>query len=166
MGTKGSLNSLLRSLEVLAKRSWNSPLKLLKQVARLVGEKLRLLCHRVNFLTYSSEFYLRLRSRALVVRSGYVNVNLAILRNAGQNGYDWSSRTYSTTTNACNLKFDASAVNPSNNSNRYNGFSLRCLDFVPAVGADLLEKCTVSKGASYRRLLSDFLNEVISSRLS
>lgn len=130
MGTKGSLSSPLRSLEVLAKRSWSFPLKLLKQVARLVGERLRLLCHRVNFLTYGSEFYLKLRLRTLVVRSGYVNVNLAILRNAGQNGYDWSSRAYSTTTNVYNLKFDASTVNPSNNSNRYNGFPLRCLVYI------------------------------------
>ena len=61
------------------------------------------------------------------MRSGHANVNSAILRNAGQNGYDWSSRSYSTTTNAYNLNFNASDVNPSNYNNRWNGFPLRCL---------------------------------------
>ena len=59
------------------------------------------------------------------MRSGYVNVSIPALRNAGQNGYDWSSRSYSTTTNAYSLNFNASDVNPSNYNNRWNGFPLR-----------------------------------------
>lgn len=74
------------------------------------------------------------------MRSGYVNpANTAgTFRNAGLNGNWWSSRAYSSTTNAYDLNINT-GVNPSNNSNRYAGFSLRCLGFA-AAGADLLKK--------------------------
>ena len=55
--------------------------------------------------------------------------------NMGNNGQFWSSRSDSTTTNAYNLYFDASNVNPSNSNDRWRGYPLRCL-FV-AAGADL-----------------------------
>ncbi len=63
------------------------------------------------------------------VRGGFVNLNYpdAPFRNAGRNGYYWSSRAYSSTTLAYYLVFDTS-VNPSGyGSGRYVGFSLRCL---------------------------------------
>ena len=61
----------------------------------------------------------------LPVRSG--NVNSGSLRNAGNNGNYWSSTANSNTSNAYNLNFNSGNVNPSNNNNRYNGFSVRCL---------------------------------------
>ena len=61
----------------------------------------------------------------LPVRSG--NVNSGSLRNAGNNGNYWSSTAYSSTSNAYNLNFNSGNVNPSNNNNRYNGQSVRCL---------------------------------------
>ena len=61
----------------------------------------------------------------LPVRSG--NVNSGSLRNAGNNGNYWSSTANSSTSNAYNLNFNSGNVNPSNNNNRYNGFSVRCL---------------------------------------
>lgn len=72
------------------------------------------------------------------MRSGNVNpANTAgTFRNAGNNGNWWSSRAYSSATHAYNLNV-YTEVNPSNNSNRYAGFSLRCLEFA-AAGADLL----------------------------
>ena len=71
------------------------------------------------------------------VRSGNVNlpgVSGATFRNAGINGYGWSSRASSTRydgsaiPSAYNLEFNASAVNPSNGPNeRWHSFPLRCL---------------------------------------
>ncbi|MBR3052324.1 hypothetical protein IKG60_01735 [Candidatus Saccharibacteria bacterium] len=46
--------------------------------------------------------------------------------NAGGNGNYWSS-TVNSSENARNLNFNATNVNPENNNNRYNGFSLRCV---------------------------------------
>ena len=48
------------------------------------------------------------------------------MNNVGQNGYYWS-RTSKSTTNAYDLAFNPSNVNPSNNNERRDGFSLRCL---------------------------------------
>lgn len=47
------------------------------------------------------------------------------VNNRGSNGNYWSSRV--TGVNAYNLNFNASAVNPANNNNRANGFSVRCV---------------------------------------
>ncbi len=61
------------------------------------------------------------------VRSGNVNVYYGYLRYAGIYGYYWS-RSGSAATNAYNLGFNDSGVNPSGGPNtRYYGFSLRCL---------------------------------------
>ena len=47
--------------------------------------------------------------------------------NSGYNGYYWSS-TANSTTNAYNLNFNYSNVNPgNNNNNKYNGFAVRCV---------------------------------------
>ncbi len=72
------------------------------------------------------------------VRSGNVDPTVAAgtFRNAGINGYDWSSRGSSTHANgsaipsAYNLNFNATTAYPSNGPNeRYIGLPLRCLDF-------------------------------------
>ena len=71
------------------------------------------------------------------VRSARVNltVSAGTLGYAGQYGYWWSSRaaayTSSTSANAYDLSFNATAVYPSYGpSNRWNGFPLRCLSTV------------------------------------
>ncbi len=48
------------------------------------------------------------------------------LLSAGNHGYYWSSTPYSSNTNAYDFTFGASVV-PSANSNRYYGFSVRCV---------------------------------------
>ena len=62
--------------------------------------------------------------RVVFARSG--NVNGGTLYNAGSNGNYWSS-TVNSDANARNLNFNATNVNPENNNNRYNGFSVRCV---------------------------------------
>ncbi len=46
------------------------------------------------------------------------------MNNQGTNGNYWSSSP--NTTNGYNLNFNASNINPSNNNNRANGYSVRC----------------------------------------
>lgn len=46
------------------------------------------------------------------------------LNNVGSNGNYWSAGPYSTT-NGYNLNFNSGSVNPTNNNNRANGFSVR-----------------------------------------
>ena len=58
------------------------------------------------------------------VRSG--NVNSGSLNNSANNGNYWSSAVDSTS-NAFNLNFNSGNVNPANNNNRNNGFSVRCV---------------------------------------
>ena len=59
------------------------------------------------------------------VRGGNVNTNNHYLNNAGYNGNYWS-RVANSSSNAYNMNFNSS-VNPSNNNNRYNGRSVRCV---------------------------------------
>ena len=66
------------------------------------------------------------------MRGGYINPSYANKFNvAGQDGYYWSSRAYSSTSNAYYLNFGSSSVNPSNSTFRYLGQSLRCLISTP-----------------------------------
>ena len=58
------------------------------------------------------------------VRSGYVYPPNGAVNNVGNNGYGWS-RTSKSSTNAYNLNFNPTGVNPSNNNNRFNGRPLR-----------------------------------------
>jgi uncharacterized protein (TIGR02145 family) len=51
--------------------------------------------------------------------------NDGTLNNQGSNGNYWSSSPNSN--NAYNLNFNSGGVNPANNNNRVNGFSVRCL---------------------------------------
>jgi len=64
------------------------------------------------------------------VRSGHLYPHDGKSWGAGQYGYDWSSRSYSTTAYAYSLNFLASDVTPSNYGYRYDGFPLRCLSTV------------------------------------
>ena len=57
--------------------------------------------------------------------SGYVDSGS--LRNAGNRGYYWSSTAGSSASVAYHLYFFSGSVNPSRNSLRYFGFSVRCL---------------------------------------
>ena len=61
------------------------------------------------------------------VRSGFVSISNSKLRFSGQDGYDWSSMSYSTTNGAYYLNFSGSGVSPSNLNDRWFGFPLRCL---------------------------------------
>ena len=54
------------------------------------------------------------------------NYNGTSLNNRGSNGNYWSS-TWISATNARNLNFNSSGVNPQNNNNRRNGFSVRAV---------------------------------------
>lgn len=56
--------------------------------------------------------------------SGYRNRESGGLNNVGSNGNYWSSAANSQT-NAYNLNFNSGNVNPLNNNNRANGFSVR-----------------------------------------
>ena len=61
-------------------------------------------------------------------RGGNVNQNTSnLFNNAGDYGFYWSSTPYSNTSNAYDLRFNGTGtINPSNNNNRNNGFSVRC----------------------------------------
>ena len=54
------------------------------------------------------------------------NRNGTGLNNRGSNGNYWSS-SLNSQTNGYNLNFNASGVNPANNNNRFNGFSVRAV---------------------------------------
>ena len=56
--------------------------------------------------------------------SGYRNNSSGSLNNVGSNGYVWSAAANSQN-NAYNLNFNSGNVNPQNNNNRANGFSVR-----------------------------------------
>lgn len=58
-------------------------------------------------------------------KEGYQSIN-GYTHDAGNNGRYWSSTAYSITSRAYALNFD-SGVNPSLNSNRYDGMSVRCV---------------------------------------
>ena len=52
------------------------------------------------------------------------NYNGTTLNNRGSNGNYWASKLNSST-NGRNLNFNSSDVNPQNNNNRFNGFTVR-----------------------------------------
>ena len=63
-----------------------------------------------------------------VPAAGYRNNDSGQLNNVGSNGYYWSSSPNSSSSNnAGNLNFNSGNVNPLNNNNRANGFSVRCV---------------------------------------
>ncbi len=62
------------------------------------------------------------------IAAGNRNRETGALTNVGTNGYVWSSSSnYAGSNNAGNLNFNSSNVNPLNNTNRANGFSVRCV---------------------------------------
>ena len=63
-------------------------------------------------------------SERLLVSAGYRARASGSVTNAGSNGYYWSAASNSAT-NAYNLNFNSGNVNPQNNNNRANGFSVR-----------------------------------------
>jgi hypothetical protein len=54
------------------------------------------------------------------------NRNGTSLNNRGSNGNYWSS-SLNSSTNGYNLNFNSTGVNPANNNNRFNGFSVRAV---------------------------------------
>lgn len=75
-----------------------------------------------------TQFHIKLCAINVVVihtAAGNRNNGDASLNNLGANGNYWSSSV--TGTNAFNLNFNSSAVNPANNNNRANGLTVRCL---------------------------------------
>ena len=60
------------------------------------------------------------------VRSGYVHVTNGRISRVGYEGDAWSHTTRSSDVSRY-LYFSTSDVNPSDNGNRWDGFSLRCL---------------------------------------
>lgn len=66
-----------------------------------------------------------INSEVIIPLAGNRNNSSAALNNQGSNGNYWSSSPNGA--NAYNLNFNASSVNPANNNNRANGFSVRCI---------------------------------------
>jgi hypothetical protein len=66
------------------------------------------------------------------------NRNGTGLNNRGSNGNYWSS-SLNSQTNGYNLNFNSTGVNPANNNNRFNGFSVR------AVQHSSIEPSTMTK---------------------
>ncbi|MBU6426743.1 four helix bundle protein [Patescibacteria group bacterium] len=64
-------------------------------------------------------------TEAIITVAGYRDNSSGSLNNQGGNGNYWSSSVSGT--NAFNLNFNSSGVNPSNTNNRANGFSVRCI---------------------------------------
>ena len=54
------------------------------------------------------------------------NRNGTSLNNRGTNGNYWSA-SLNSQTNGYNLNFNSEGVNPANNNNRFNGFSVRAV---------------------------------------
>ena len=69
----------------------------------------------------------------LLPASGNRNNSNGTLNNRGNNGNYWSSTENGT--NAYNLNFNSGSVNPANNNNRLNGFSVRCVAALNPVNA-------------------------------
>jgi hypothetical protein len=59
--------------------------------------------------------------------------------NRGTNGNYWSS-SLNSATNGRNLNFNSGGVNPQNNNNRYNGFSVRPVQYLSAYSMKQKEK--------------------------
>ncbi|WP_426478040.1 hypothetical protein ACP3T3_00735 [Chryseobacterium sp. CBSDS_008] len=69
--------------------------------------------------------YKRFYSKCFFPTAGNRNNTTGALNNRAYNGNYWSSTENST--NAYNLNFNSGAINPANNNNRTNGFSVRCI---------------------------------------
>ncbi len=67
------------------------------------------------------------------VASGNRNRETGALSNVGTWGGCWSSSPVSGSANASNMEFNSSYVRPEQSNNRANGFSVRCVQHLPAV---------------------------------
>ena len=83
-----------------------------------------------------------------ILRGGYVNQDTSnLFANAGNNGNYWSSTPRSNGTSAYYLDFNGTNnSNPSNNWDRYYGFSVRC----PRCARS--PPCHKSNGSEYAKL--------------
>ena len=61
------------------------------------------------------------------------------LENRGTNGYYWSA-SFNNSTNAYNLNFNSSNVNPQNNNNRYRGLTVRPVQHSPEATNETQER--------------------------
>ena len=62
---------------------------------------------------------------ALAPAAGWLTNASGAAEHGGANGFVWSSAVSGT--NALNLQFNSTGVNPANNNNRANGCSVRCV---------------------------------------
>ena len=76
-------------------------------------------------LYFSFKIEMHTNSVITITFAGNRNWNTGYYNNQGANGNYWSSSPSSS--NAFNLNFNSSTLNPSNTNNRANGFSVRCL---------------------------------------
>jgi uncharacterized protein (TIGR02145 family) len=67
----------------------------------------------------------RIESKNLFPLAGYRNYADGVFNNQSSNGYYWTASPNGSY--GYNLNLNSSQVNPVNNNNRSNGFSVRCL---------------------------------------
>ena len=72
------------------------------------------------------------------------NRNGTGLNNRGSNGNYWSA-SLNSQTNGYNLNFNSSGVNPANNNNRFNGFSVRAVQHLLIIRSVLTALCPYSE---------------------
>lgn len=121
-----------------------------------VSSAMMMLCSRSAFAfvtTSASAFSLR---SLIQTASGYRNNSSGGLNNVSSNGNYWSSAANSAT-NAYNLNFNAGNVNPLNNNNRANGFSVRPVRAFELLKTDFFYRMTISKEELHKRLVLAYL---------
>lgn len=89
--------------------------------------------------------------------SGYRNNSSGGLNNVSSNGNYWSSAANSAT-NAYNLNFNSGNVNPLNNNNRANGFSVRPVRAFEGPKTDFFAAMTISKEELHKLLVLAYLD--------
>ena len=72
------------------------------------------------------------------------NRNGTGLNNHGSNGNYWSS-SLNSAANGYNLNFNSSNVNPANNNNRFNGFSVRAVQNLQTPGKRMMMAMNTTK---------------------
>jgi len=102
--------------QVSVRSKSNSPLAISEESRSMTGHVTQI--HQKNCA-------INLEAIIPLVVAGNRNNSNGSLNNQGSNGNYWSSSV--TGSNAYDLDFLSSSVNPANNNNRTNGFSVRCL---------------------------------------
>ena len=85
-----------------------------------------------------------IKTEVIFPLAGYRNQSDGSLNNRGSNGNYWSSSPNGS--NAYNLNFNSSNVNPANNNNRANGLTVRCVKDLLAPG----KYCSAFGGTVFR----------------